>query len=187
MKKAIAFLLAAVMVLGFCACQSGSGDNNEKDDENLLIADESGKDEKDSTIKSDESRENRILSDKSDSGGDGDEENLPITEKEAAGDGFSDTLEDDKAIKDETEAMELLESVFGTEDEKTGNLYSFGYIDIFKFDGKAYYAFRWSWLADGYMSALDTLFVSEDGDEIYSGNYDASECVLYKEKNYMDR
>lgn len=62
MKKAIAFLLVAVMVLGFCACQSSSGDSNEKDDENLLITDKSGKNEKDSMIKSDENGDNKISS-----------------------------------------------------------------------------------------------------------------------------
>lgn len=83
-------------------------------------------------------------------------------------------------------AERLLTDVFGIQDEETGDLFSYTYMDVCTFDEVDYYVFHWSRLVEGHMTTISQLFVSTDYTKIYSGIYTGDKNIIYTNKNYLE-
>lgn len=93
-------------------------------------------------------------------GGCGQQTAAPVASSTAASSAASSS--EDGLITPE-EGAAILEDRFGTEDELTGNIMSYGYEDTITLDGVDYYNYRISWLVDDHMSYLTNYLVSLDG------------------------
>lgn len=120
-----------------------------------------------------------------------DTEQAPIAETENVETSETDSLEEAETPADsgsylsEEEALQLLYDSLGTEDEETGNAYSFGYIGNTSVDEAEYLVFDWRWMVDNdHLSRIGDLFVAADGSGIYEGIYSDTESQVFTENNY---
>lgn len=84
------------------------------------------------------------------------------------------------------EAEQLIVKSLGTEDEETGNTFSFMHVNTMEVSGVEYHVFAWSWYVDGNMSHLTDLFVATDGSGIYEGMFSGDGGTVYTETNYLE-
>lgn len=82
------------------------------------------------------------------------------------------------------QAQTMIEEMFGTHDETTGNSMTYVYITTIKdSNGKQYYYFRESWVIDdNHLSFLQNVFVSIDATLVYTN----SETTSYEENQVID-
>ncbi len=84
------------------------------------------------------------------------------------------------------EAQELIVKALGTQDETTGNAYSFMHINTMTVEGVEYHVFMWGWIVDGHVSRLTDLFVRTDGSAVYEGIFLEGATAVYTEENYLE-
>lgn len=168
-KKVLTMIMAGAMIVGLTAC--GNDDLKEESSPEITIQTETTQADTTEEITTETTTEEvtteAVLTTQS--------EAKSVGEKENAGDSIS-----------KEQAEKLLEDTLGTEDEQTGNTYSFGYEDTVTVDGANYHVFEWSWLVDNdHLSRLTELFVRADGKAIYEGLYNETGSQIFTEKNYL--
>lgn len=84
------------------------------------------------------------------------------------------------------EAERLLTHILGMQDEETGDMYSYTYMDVCTFNDMEYYVFHWGRMVDNHMTTISQLFVSTDYTKIYSGIYTGDKNIIYTSKNYLE-
>ncbi len=177
-KKRMYFLLVTLLLLGTVAC--GKSENSTEEittQEQAEVTTEEATEVTTTEATTAEATTNEAVATET--------ETAEVTTEEAASEVTTESVQSAGEITPE-EAQELLVKVFGTEDEETGNTYSFGHVNTMTVDGVKYHVFMWGWLVDDHVSKLTDLFVATDGSVIYEGVFVGDGATIYTETNYLE-
>ena len=169
MMKKVYFLMVAVLLIGTTACGKDA------------VSTETTASQEQVEVSTEEETTEEITTETVVS----DEEEMDATTEETATEATSEANESTLAITVE-EAEQLIAKALGTEDEGTGNTYSFMHVDTITVDGVEYHAFTWGYYVEGTMSHLTDLFVCTDGSAIYEGMISDAGSTVYTETNFLE-
>lgn len=174
MKKRVSFFLVALLLLGTTACgkdEDTTETTTQQEQTEVTTQEVTTEEETTETVATEETTVEAATETATE------ETTTEATSTEAVHSNGAITVE---------EAEQLIVKSLGTEDEETGNTFSFMHVNTMEVSGVEYHVFAWSWYVDGNMSHLTDLFVATDGSGIYEGMFSGDGGTVYTETNYLE-
>ena len=174
MKKRVSFFLVALLLLGTTACgkdEDTTETTTQQEQTEVTTQEVTTEEETTETVATEETTVEAATESATE------ETTTETTSTEAVHSNGAITVE---------EAEQLIVKSLGTEDEETGNTFSFMHVNTMEVSGVEYHVFAWSWYVDGNMSHLTDLFVATDGSGIYEGMFSGDGGTVYTETNYLE-
>lgn len=179
MKKRVSFFLVALLLLGTTACgkdEDTTETTTQQEQTEVTTQEVTTEEETTETVATEETTVEAATETATE------ETTTEETTTEATS---TEAVHSNGAITVE-EAEQLIVKSLGTEDEETGNTFSFMHVNTMEVSGVEYHVFAWSWYVDGNMSHLTDLFVATDGSGIYEGMFSGDGGTVYTETNYLE-